>query len=352
VVPYRQTELTCRVAAKTGALIQDSRSFGFLLWVRRMMKRKALVVGMTLCMLAAWSAFLFLWDIRVEGNETVPDWKILAALAEENVKLGTFRLGLNQTKISNAVRQRVDGLSFLSVNIQGCKATVQVREETKMPTVYDSDEPVLLCAGQDGIVEEITVLNGKALCRVGNCVRAGEILVTGRLESEASPVRFVHAIGEIRARTVRTISAAMVTEGEREEETLSQTEKTSLIFGQNRGNLYFHTGISHGNCDKMIHREDVSLFGTKLPLTVEHTTVEQKSLSPSQWEKERAEDVLQEALLNRLQRLLGETGRVLQTSFVTEVQDDLVTVTLTAECSENIAEERRMTADEMTAKTY
>ena len=56
-------------------------------------------------------------------------------------------------------------------------------------------------------------------------------------------------------------------------------------------------------------------------------------------DRDAAAELLEEELTNRLENLVGEDGRVLQTKFQTRISDGLICVTAEAECLEEIGRE-------------
>ena len=62
-------------------------------------------------------------------------------------------------------------LSWVSVNIQGCKANIVVNEARSLPEMkYDDDKPVNIIAARHGIIRKMDVFDGQDVAKVGDAV--------------------------------------------------------------------------------------------------------------------------------------------------------------------------------------
>jgi similar to stage IV sporulation protein len=68
--------------------------------------------------------------------------------------------------------------------------------------MVDKDTPCNIVASRDGIIQEMVVLEGQAVVKVGDTVKKGQLLVSGLFEdSDTLTSRFVHAMAQVKART-------------------------------------------------------------------------------------------------------------------------------------------------------
>ena len=99
----------------------------------RFRRRQVLLAGLALCAAGLFFGSFFVWEFRIEGNETLPTERILRALEQNGVHLGSFGLSLDGEDIRNHVLLEIPELSWLTVNVSGCRANVQVRERVFPP---------------------------------------------------------------------------------------------------------------------------------------------------------------------------------------------------------------------------
>ncbi|MGM9520958.1 MAG: sporulation protein YqfD [Oscillospiraceae bacterium] len=340
---------TLRKIAKEGGLISISplRRSGvpFFLW--RIRKRYVLLAGMALCLVAVWVSSFFIWQIDVEGNETVSTSEILACLKKLGVEIGASTFSVSRSQLSNEMLLMIPELSWITLNTHGSRIEVIVREEIKKPEIYDPDTPMLVYAEKAGIITEMTVSEGNPLVSAGDTVDAGDELVSGVMVGGKSGVRLMRASAEVWARTWYEFSLKMPLETAVKEYTGEKTTRTALIIGGKRVNLYFSGGNPYGYYDKMTVYKTAELpGGAVLPLTVITETYEEyrpvyKSLS-----FESAESVLKSRLLAMLEEEIAD-GYVVSTDYASTEENGVVTVTLYAECVEQIAASRELTEEEI-----
>ena len=109
------------------------RKEGVPFFLGRFRRRHALLAGLTLCSALLFFGSFFIWDFTVEGNQRVTDEEILRALQRQGVGIGTFGISLDTEDIRNHVLLEIPELSWLTVNVSGCRANVQVRERVFPP---------------------------------------------------------------------------------------------------------------------------------------------------------------------------------------------------------------------------
>lgn len=327
--------------------MKTQRRRGAPFFLVKFKKRYALIAMMALMLAILWSSSLYIWEIQITGNESVTTSEILYALDTLGVKPGMFRLNFPQEYISNAVLLEIPELSYVSVNTVGSVANVVVREKIEVPEMYDRSKPVSIYAKKDGQINKLTVLNGKNLVEKGDSVLAGETIVTGKMDSIDGDIRFVHAKAKVYARTWYDAAAKMPSEIFEKSYTGEKEVKRAIIFGGKRLNLYFDSRISYADYDKITKEIKPTLFGIiPIPITViEETYDEYLPMS-----MKLDETALSELLVGYLRETLSESmdgGTIITADFEKENSEDTFTVTMRAECTEQIGAEREMTEDEL-----
>lgn len=339
------------LADKAGFEIRQVKKTGvpFFLWKIR--KRYVLVAGMLLMFLSVWGMSLFVWEIDVRGNEKVPPQQILQALRELGVGIGSFGPSINSEAISNEMILRIPQLAWIAVNVSGSHADVLVRERVPKPPLTDETTPMMVCALKSGIIAKMSVLEGARVFTVGNTVQAGDVIVTGIMDSLASGKRMVHAMADVEARTWYELSCRMPLNTLTKTYTGDTITKTSVILAGNRINLYFNGRISFDNYDKITKENIIKLpTGNILPIAVVTEKYSEYTTAQTELAVLSAEEILQKRLLDRL-KLQVTDGEIVKTEFITEMDNGVIRVTLKAECLEQIAAERPFTAEELAEAT-
>ncbi len=330
-------------ASESGAFsVSPIRKNGvpFLLW--RVRKRYVLLAGMVLCLLLVWVSSLFVWQIDVDGNETVPTAEILAVLKSLGVGVGSMTFSISQERISNEMLLRFPELCWITLNTYGSRIQVIVREATPKPEIRDTDVPTKVVAARTGIITDMFVVNGEPVVEVGSAVEAGEELVSGVMPDG----RLVHGEAEIWARTLYEKSLSMPLETVNKNYTGRETTKTAIILGGNRINLYFTGGNPYANCDKIEENKVWRLGSAVLPVTVIRETYREYEPVEATIPLEDAVGILEVRLTAMMEDEIGD-GYPLITDFAVLSDDSVVTVTLYAECVENISRQQVLTDEEI-----
>lgn len=305
---------------------------------RRLRRRVALLVTAVCCFALLAASSLFVWDIRVEGNEQVSTGEILRALAGCGVEPGAFWPGWSSDEIRNSVILDIPELAWLGVSVDSSRAVIRVRERTEAPELVNSEGMGSVTARTTGIIDSMRVYQGAPLVAVGDAVVAGETLVSGEMPSEVGDTRYVRASAEIKARTWYEMSASAPLEYSGLEQSDCRT-RWALVIGDKRINFYLGSSQTPAGCGKIITEYPLAWEGVfTLPVTlVREQTLEYDSAAAAEDEEELS-GRLEAVLRSTLERELSGRGEILDAQFTSSASDGRLVVTMRAECMEDIAE--------------
>jgi similar to stage IV sporulation protein len=185
--------VSCRVS------ILEKKGCPFLL--HRIFKRKALVTGGITAVLIMYFLTSFVWVVEVEGNERIPEDRIIRELESFGLKPGVFKPFVDTREVETKLLIEMDQVVWVGINILGTRAVVDIVERTEPPAVIDKSEPCNIIAKKDGIINNIYVYQGQAAVKSGDTVKVGQVLIRGVVEQPGRPTRVVHAMGRAEART-------------------------------------------------------------------------------------------------------------------------------------------------------
>lgn len=308
---------------------------------RKLRRRYGMAAGalLLLGMLLFLSQFVLV--IQVEGNTTVSDSQILAQLQSNGFGVGSYGPDVDVRAIANRVLMEMEELSFLSINISGIRAQVVVRENDPAPEILDRTRAADIVAKRDGVVMSVDVLGGRAVAEQGQAVLAGEVLISGMLLVEQGDgsgtvvaSEQIMARGEVWAMTSRTLQAvtplAVLTPGEE-----GSSGWALSLLGRSL-NFYGNSSNQDMGCDKMVILYPITLpGGQQLPFRLRQ--VVWQSWTETGADPDSCQRFLRRSLSQRLEEIL-DGGQVLSTRWQTEETEEAVTVTLTAQCLEQIGQ--------------
>ena len=321
------------------------RSDGLPAAALRMRRRYVFLAGGALCLLTLCVLSRFVLVVEVTGNERVAGAVILAELERQGVRPGAYIPSLDVKAIANRALMELDELSFLAVNLNGCRAEVVVREAEAPPELLDQDTPADVTAAAAGIVLDVQATAGQALVEEGDTVVEGDVLITGFIdlpepaysETDAG-IYVVHASGTVTARTWRTLRAVLPLTAAVKEHTGESVTLWSVRLLGRRVNFYQNSGISYDRYDKIIQTDVLTLpGGWELPFSVTRETARAYTLRERDLDRDAAITLLEDGLRRELDGILaGTDGECVRLDYTAAVEDDMLTVTLLAECVEQI----------------
>ena len=305
--------------------------------LRRAARYRGLCAALLLLMLAVSVSSLFVWRIDVTGNEALTTGQILRCLDACGVRPGTYWPGLSNDLVRNDMILRLPQLRWLTVNVRGSCAEVIVREKDPLPDITPDDTPVSIYAAATGVILHMDVYAGEARVAPGAAVEPGDVLVSGAVYDLGGGVRPVCARAEIRARTRQELTGQIaLTESEKQSARGGRT-RWALRVGKKRINFYQNSGISNAECDKITCEYPFAIRGVfALPFSLVRERVQPYRTASVPVSADAARAALEQALLQQLRETIGADGTILAYETAAEVTGGVLTVTLTAECEQEI----------------
>ena len=190
-----------REANKHGIAYNVIKKRGVPCFFARYKYRFGIFLGIILAASMVYASRSFIWRIDVIGNETLTSSEIKEALATYGFEIGSYIPNVNTDKIENRVTLDSDRISWLSVNITGNTATVQIRER-QTANEKDSQRYANVIAKKSGTIQEVMVHSGRVVANAGRFVNEGDLLISGIYDSSLVGFRCTRASGRIMARTV------------------------------------------------------------------------------------------------------------------------------------------------------
>jgi len=159
-----------------------------------------MLVGFLACVASLAALSGRVWTIEVLGNHQVSSARILEVMREEGVRQGAKRGNLAATEINDRALQKLPGISWISLNLRGSSAVIEVREElpADMP---QPDDPQDVVARKTGQLRVLEVYRGRPHAGVGDTVLEGGVIAGGAIENKDLTMRHVRAAAYAVART-------------------------------------------------------------------------------------------------------------------------------------------------------
>lgn len=333
----RQQEKAMNLVRVSMCDVRSIEEVGALRQIKCIGHRMILTAWVLLSVVSAIVLPKFVFFYEVVGNETIPSDLILRELQNHGIGFGTYGPDIQPAWAKNHMINALPKLQWLTITQNGCRAKVIVRERPSIPETEDRRGFSNVVASQTGLITQMSVFAGQPVVKTGDTVVKGQILVSGIVDLERIYV-LENANAEIFARTWREITACTPKYYEKKGEISEIKREVSVQIGQKRIKLFGNSGISHGSCDKMITRLDLTLPGSLvIPLSLEVSQVAFCEKKLSMVPDEESEQLLASYVTDYVRKQL-QAGEILVASFRMMQDENKHLLHAVMECHEMIAE--------------
>lgn len=224
---YKNVMTACRVWQ---IRIKSEGAHGLPVRIWSCRKRWGIIAGVGVSIVIFILAQGVIWRIDVVGNERLSREEIVETLSENGLAVGDFIRNLNTNLIEHKVMINDDDIAWISVNIVGTVAQVEVVEVIDTDVKEKETNPANLVSCFDAQIISLEVYTGFTAVKEGDFVRAGELLASGVYESEKAPLRYTRASGSVYGRVTETFLIEIPLIQEKKVLTGEKITKKTLIF--------------------------------------------------------------------------------------------------------------------------
>lgn len=159
--------------------------------------RWMLALGGIFCVAALFFLSQRVWEIRVEGNVSIPTDRVIAIVSKQ------VAIGMPMDKVDlDALRMLIERsdprVAWAGAQRNGTRLTVHIVEGDLEKMAEDQGHPTNIVATKDAMIDELTVYRGYAPVREGQQVKEGDVLISGAIPANVEMgERYVTASGEV-----------------------------------------------------------------------------------------------------------------------------------------------------------
>lgn len=323
---------------------ETRKRLGFSVFFSKYKDRTGLFAGAVFGIFLLVCSSLFVWDVTVTGNESIPESVVLDALEENGLTLGTYIPALDTERLEGILTLELDGISFISVNLRGTVAHIEIMEREENAEIVDLSSPSNLIASMDGQIAAMEITGGVNKVKVGEIVKKGDLLASGVIDSKALGYRLVRARGTVLARTTLTYKAEIPLEISEKVYTGKARTYRSIKFFSKIINFFRKSNISEESCDRIERERRLFLFGKiKLPIFLIETTYTEYEIQTRTLTEEEALQRAKRQLLLESENDLAD-AEILARHTETYLDGAALILTEQVECIIDIAEEVKIEA--------
>lgn len=193
-------------ARRAGTNVKIIGKKGLPFITNRQKKRMGILIGFALAAILIVILSTMIWTVSVEGNHKISEERIAEVFSSLGVTMGARRKSLDTTKIVDEALKAFEGeLSWASVNLDGSRAVIEVRESIPVPPITDNKTPCNIVASEDGVITKIHLYAGQEEIKVGSAVTKGDLLISGVKTNLDKSETLMHADGYVYAKSEKKI---------------------------------------------------------------------------------------------------------------------------------------------------
>lgn len=276
-------EITLNITAKHG--------LRFRLFPYR--KRAGLLCGMLLgTMFLCWCN-TGVRSIEISGNERVSDSEILAALEDLGITAGVKFRDIPYTYIEQRMTLAVSDIERIAMRHIGGRLLVEIAEERQPPALVEKRIPTNYIAAVPAQITSMDVRGGKAVKKVGDVVKAGELLISGADTDQSGIACYYHADGIVKGIYPDEFVQEQPFVSELPVRGKTVTETLLSVFGRRFSLTLGFRPPDHP--ETLIYEEDTEpfmLFGRTLPLSLLHCRYTRQETAVTVFSEEEARIML------------------------------------------------------------
>lgn len=327
----------CELCRREGIEVCVRHKGGLPIWFYKRRNRYGLIAGVIAAVLMVVFARNFLWRIDVVGNRNMTTSEILDFLEGYGLCTGSYIPSLNTDRIQNKMLMDTDKISWISVNINGNTASVEIREAELAEKHDPTDRPANLVASKSGKIVQVQLLDGNAVIKSGDIVSEGQLLVSGIFDSKIDGYRVTRADGKIYAETSEEFYIKIPYEYEKKTYTGREYYDEYLNFFDFSVKISKNSRNQDVLCDKIsIVNSCNFLDGGILPIsktTEKYLEYEMESATRTQ---QSAEELAYFELSQRL-RMISSDATLIRKVIMPEIHEDFFALRCVIVCIEDIA---------------
>lgn len=342
LVSLRLSTRLLRACAEKGIDAREEERRGAPVLAARLCRRPGILLGALLWLALGTYLSGIVWRVDVVGNDKLCDDEVEGLLLECGMSVGSRTRELDVKKIANRALIKSDSISWMSINVTGTVAEVEIRETLPEPEPLPPAASNVIAA-ENGTVVGFEDVRGNLAVSIGDAVSKGDLLIGGVYGGEGEATRFVRAEGRVLATCERELEVEVPLKYQKKVYTGNKKVQKTLIFFKKEVNFFGKGRNSYASCDTINIEEYVSLFGLgELPIGIRTVTYLEYEYVEAQRSEAEARAEAKRVLWQRLERACGTGAELIRSELETELCDGVCRVRARIESVENIAREQEI----------
>lgn len=188
-------------SSKAGMEIKIIKKRGLPSFVTLHKYRLGVFFGVLAVAFAIFYMSTLIWRVEIVSNDGVKINNFTETIEQTGVKIGARKSEINIPQVQQQLLDAFPELSWVSLNIFGCKAQIEYSYARKALPIVDNNLVTNVVARKSGEIVLVDGNEGANKVKVGENVAEGTLLISGVIVNGDGTESFVHARGRVMART-------------------------------------------------------------------------------------------------------------------------------------------------------
>jgi similar to stage IV sporulation protein len=330
-------------AKKSKVRLKIIHKYGMPFFVNQYKNRLGLVVGPFCFAIIIYVLSLFIWnvDVKVFDAVNIDDAQVLKIMKDIGLYSGSLKNNVDAKILANSAMEKLKDVAWLSININGCNANIEVQERVAPPELVSKDKPCNIKAARGGQIIRMEIYEGTAEVKNGSAVDEGDLLVNGFVENSLGINTLKHARAKIFAKTKHVLHQKMPLE-QQETVFMPKTIKRKSInfFGMNMPlNLTFTPSKQNYERELKIHK--AKLNERTMPITFYEEIWTQKYVKNITLSLDQAREKIRNMLVERTKKEFNRK-KILSYNEKESFQNGILHTDAIYICEEDIAQQEEI----------
>lgn len=286
------------IARKTKTRVVILKRYGLPFLLPKIFSRKFFCLGLIAAVFFWFYTSFFVWEITIEGNQTITDDIFMDFLAEKGIGIGVKSSKIDIEQLEKDIRREFDEITWTSAKFSGTNLIIAVKENDAVLSPVREEVISDLFADKDGTIVSMIVRSGVPKVKIGDTVEMGTLLISGDVpvyndDNTIRNYQYTRADADIIVERYRDVYITLPYDYIKKVYTGRQKKQTSIhiagrdfFFGQQANFTYF---------DEVSSKNEITLMkGITLPFSFSTHTYREYQNMECVYTLQEAEELLKQ----------------------------------------------------------
>lgn len=191
---------------RTNVKLKVLRRFGLPYFFRKNRRRASFGMGLLIFVVLIYVLSLFVWEVKVTGEDHLIAEEVLKHIEENYIPLGTLKSNVDCAELETALRKDFEEISWISCELKGTGLTIHLEEGLSPVRMEDRNITGDIIAMKNAVITKMITRQGTPIAKVNDKVKKGDILISGTVyiyddNNEIMETSYIGADGDIYGQT-------------------------------------------------------------------------------------------------------------------------------------------------------